>query len=121
MWTARALSGGDFILVDSESESRQISVRVYFPDMENRYLLSTTFRILSDSAETTATAVIQQLIAGPSNVGMNAVMPAGHGASQSLDQQWSLHRRLHHAVSLRPAAHGGAGAYFALLHRQLSV
>lgn len=74
---SRALSGGDFILVDSESESRQISVRVYFPDMENRYLLSTTFRILSDSAETTATAVIQQLIAGPSNVGMNAVMPQG--------------------------------------------
>ena len=74
---SRAFDSDSFVLSDIESESQQIGVRVYFPDTEDRYLLSSTFRIMSDSPETTASAIIQQLIAGPPNVGMNPVMPQG--------------------------------------------
>ena len=74
---SRRLSDSSFVLFDEETETQQTDVKIYFPDLDNRYLLVSTMRIMSDSNETTAMAVMQQLIVGPPATSMRAIMPTG--------------------------------------------
>lgn len=71
------ISPSDFIMSDDYESYSEQSITVYFADMDNRYLMSETRRMVAGENESVERYVIDQLIGGPVSYDKRSVMPAG--------------------------------------------
>ena len=73
----KVLSASDFVCEDLGAVNTETTVRLYFSDLNGRYLVSTEQKTYFSSAEEIPTYVMEQLIAGPSEDDQLPTIPEG--------------------------------------------
>lgn len=72
-----ALSAEDYLLVDDGIEEQEESIKIYFADSNDRYLMGDQRSVVLSENESAAVYIMQQLIAGPTDEQLQPTIPEG--------------------------------------------
>jgi germination protein M len=70
-------AAADYVLADTGADDQEESIKLYFADSADRYLMSDLRSVVFSENETASVYVMQQLIAGPTDDQLQATMPEG--------------------------------------------